>query len=66
MVSSTEIKVQNQDASFSCYDPAVADRYDDFHVQVYFKSLNDQTAADVLIAKYKVILVDRIIIIHSC
>ena len=65
VISSTKIEVQNQPASFSCYDPAVADRYDDFYVQVYFKSLNDQAAADVMIAKYLVILVDTTIIHNS-
>ena len=60
-----EIEVQSKTASFSCYDPAVAERYDDFYMRVYFKSLNNQGAADVLITRYRVIF-DKLIMLVDC
>jgi len=48
-------EVQGKNISISCYDPVVADRYEEnFSVYVFFESLNNQCAIDVRIAIYQV------------
>lgn len=54
ITSSTKIEVLGNVATFSCYNPAVADRWDDFFVKIFFASLNDLPSDDSMIARFQV------------